>query len=404
MAGSGLKTRRLTCWIESFIDATSGLPSPEIFRKWVAIATIAGALERRVFAESSMSRVYPNLYVLLVAPPGVGKSVAIFQGLSLWNKTKKLKVAPDDITKAALIDHLHRAEQTKVYGPTEMLQYHSLQIAADEFGVLVPSHDSGFLSTMNALFDNRDNFTESRRGRENDLVIQNPQVNMLAGTQPDFLANLLPPEAWGMGFMSRMLMVYAGKSARPKLFGKRLKIDTTDLLADLKVICELHGEMEWAPSAETTLVDWYETGMAPEPEHSKLKHYVPRRILTMLKLSIISAASRGNAMIIESIDVERARDWLLEIEVFMPDIFKDMNGQSDIQVMQDLHFYMWQLYGAEKSAVHVTILERFLDARTPAWNVEHIIKAMTRSGMIIEDKTQLGDFFIPGAKNTLGNE
>lgn len=352
-----------------------------------------------------MSRVYPNLYVLLVAPPGVGKSVAIFQGTDLWTKTKKLKIAPDDVTKASLLDHLDKAKQVKVYSSSEMMEYHSLQVAADEFGVLVPAHDSGFLSVMNALFDNRAQYKESRRGRESDLVIPNPQVNLLAGTQPDFLANLLPPEAWGMGFMSRMLMVYQGKSTRPKLFGKRLRIDNTLLLEDLKGICELHGEMEWDPLAETKLVDWYETGMAPEPEHSKLKHYVPRRILTTLKLCIISSISRNNSMVIEEVDVERARDWLLEIEAQMPDVFKDMNGQSDIQVMQDLHFYTVQMSSKENDgSVHQSHIDRFLSARTPAYNAEAILKQMIRSGMLIEDKNKPGDFFFPGAKNTLGTE
>lgn len=350
-----------------------------------------------MYTESSMSRVYPNLYVLLVAPPGVGKSVAIFQGRALVDGTRKLKLAPDDVTKASLIDHLAKAEQTKFYGKG-IIQYHALQVSADEFGVLCPAHDSGFLSVLNALYDNREYYTESRRGRDADLVIKAPQVNLLAGTQPDFLANLLPAEAWGMGFMSRMLMVYAGKSPRPTLFGKRKKIDTGKLLADLGTVCELQGEMVWDGAAESSLVDWYETGMAPEPQHTKLKHYVPRRILTTLKLCIISAISRGNAMVIEDIDVLRAREWLLEIEAGMPDVFKDMGGAPDGELIQELHFYLWNIHQRTKEPIHKSLIMRFLYSRTPAYNVEHIMKLCLATKVL---KETMPDSFVPGEKNTL---
>lgn len=405
---SVLRTRQLPCWIEGFTDATKDLPAPELFRKWTAISCIAGALERRVWAETAMSRIYPNLFVLFVAPPGVGKTEAIKLGSRLANQTKKLKIAPDDLTKPALIDHVSRSTQTKTYPPSrehpggEMIQYHSLHIFADELGVFIPSHDTGFLSVMNKLFDNAASYTESRRGREEDLVIENPQTNLLAGTQPDFLANLLPPEAWGMGFMSRMLMVYQGTPVKVSLFGKRHRPDYRPLLEDLKVVAELHGEMEWDKGAEDLLVSWHDNNMEPRPTHTKLKHYLPRRILNIIKLCVISAVSRGNDMTILREDVERARDWLLEIEALMPDIFKDMSGVSDITLIQELHYYVWELYAKSgKKGIHRSRIDLYLAAKTPAYNREHIIKTCIAARILIE---QPGDMFIPGAKNTLTDE
>lgn len=355
-----------------------------------------------------MSRVYANMYILLVAPPGVGKTVAIRPVVDLWRKTKKLKVAPDDITKAAFIDHITKSGQNHALSPTELLTYHSLQVGADELGVLMPAHDLSFMSTLNALYDNRDSFTESRRGRDGDLIIENPQVSMLAGTQPDFLAGLLPPEAWGMGFMSRMIMVYAGRSPKPKLFGKRIRADTTALSEDLKTVCELNGEMEFTPGAEETLVSWYETGMLPEPEHTKLKHYVPRRILNILKLCIISAAARNNKMQIEDIDVIRARDWLLEVEALMPDVFKDMGGHADGETIKDMHSWMWQVWTHsnledpnKRKPIHISRLTTYLLAKTPQYNVENIIK-LCKTAKIIEEVTL--DQYKPGDRNSLRAE
>jgi hypothetical protein len=220
-----LRPRKLPCWIESFISETEGLPTPPIFRRWAAITTLGGALERRVWAETAMSRVYANLFVLLVSPPGVGKSVAMTYVRDMVDKTRKLKVAPDDVTKANLVDKVAAATTSHVYSAVDMLQYHSLQIIVDELGVLLSSHDLSFLSVMNALYDNRAYYSEGRRSRSEDIVIENPQINFLGGTQPDFLANLLPPEAWGMGFMSRTVMIYHGSPIKPRLFGAKLKMN-----------------------------------------------------------------------------------------------------------------------------------------------------------------------------------
>lgn len=354
-----------------------------------------------MWAESSFERVYPNLFLLFVAPPGVGKTQAIKRGEILARRTKKLKIAPDDLTKAALLDELKAAMQTKVYGPTEMFQYHALCIFADELGVFLPSHDLSFLSVMNKLFDVKDSYVESRRSREENLVIVNPVANFIAGTQPDFLSNLLPPEAWGMGFMSRMLMIYQGKPVKQALFGKKYKFETKDLVEDLSSVCELHGEYGWSDEATTELVLWYDADLEPVPQHSKLKHYNTRRILNVMKLAIISAAAKSNELIITLSDVVRAREWLLEIEALMPDIFKDMSGQSDILLIQDLHFALQTTYDETKEDIHESKIYAFLSARTPPYNVENIIKLMVGSKVLIPG---LPGYYRPGAKNNLTYE
>ncbi len=347
-----------------------------------------------------MSVVYPNLFILLVSPPGVGKSVGIDKTRELWTRARKLKVAPDDVTKASLLDNLALAREVKVYSATEMEEYHSLQVAADEFGVLCSAHDLQFMSVMNVLYDNRSNYKESRRGREGDLNMANPQVNLLAGTQPDFLASLLPPEAWGMGFMSRIVMIYQGSMPeRPALFGKKIRPNLKDLETDLKSICEMHGKMEWSEGAEEELVRWYNGGLEPVPEHTKLKHYVPRRILTILKLCMVSSAARGNSMLVEADDVIRARDWLIEAEALMPDVFKDMGGNQDGQLIQDLHYYLWQIHSKNPTGhIHLSRIASFLSARTPAYNVNNIISLCEKAKII--EKCAEG-LYRPGAKNTL---
>ena len=64
-------------FVDAFVALTDERPSPEIFRKWAAITTLSGALEKRVWCTTKAGPQFANLYTMLVAPPGIGKSQAI---------------------------------------------------------------------------------------------------------------------------------------------------------------------------------------------------------------------------------------------------------------------------------------------------------------------------------------
>src|SRR6516165_11471403 len=50
------------------------------------------------------ARLYPNLYVVLVATPGIGKSVVLSRAFKILHKVQDLQIAPESVTAASLID------------------------------------------------------------------------------------------------------------------------------------------------------------------------------------------------------------------------------------------------------------------------------------------------------------
>lgn len=404
MNGSG--PRRLTDWITSSLRYSEGIPSPEIFRLWSSIATVAGALERRVWVETSLRILYPNLYTLLVSVPGIGKSQAIQNVGELWMGTKKLKVSPDNMTKAALIDALASASTNLILGESTLVEYHSLAVAASEFGVLVPAHDLDFLSVLNHIYDNPPYYRELRRTRKEEDDIIAPQLNIIAGTQPAYLANLLPEAAWGQGFTSRLIMIYSGERVKNKLFPGEAPVNRDDLkkdlLTDLTSIATLYGKMRWTENAIKLAEELKETDMPPQPEHSKLEYYNSRRILHLVKLSIVASVSRSHEMIINEQDVERARGWLLHAEEFMPDIFKEMVQRSDSQVIQDLHFFAFRIYMKEKRPVHKIRLIHFLQHRVPSEKIAKVLDIAVQANFF--DLLAGTETYIPRPKSEHGVE
>lgn len=389
--------------IDLFMEFTDGIPSPDVFRLWSGISLVAGAMRRNHWVETARSKLFPNMYVLLVAPPGVGKSQAITHVSEIWYATKEVRVAPDNLTKAALIDAVKDAKQLvmRENGPVE---YHSLLVASSEFGVLVPAHDLEFLNTLNHLYDCPRTYRENRRSfGDNQIDILNPQLTMLGGTQPAYLANLLPEEAWGMGFTARIIMVYSGLPKRVPLFAKTADRSGLfkEIVARTREIAKSFGPMTFNEQAEHLIENWALDGCQPEPTHSKLANYTSRRILHVLKLCMVSAMARGSNEINPD-DFDRARNWLLDAELHMPDIFREMVNKSDIRIIEELHFFAWQLYAKDKKPIHEARLIHFLQNRVPSEKIERMLDLCVKANIFDKIPQGQGSLYRPRPKTEHG--
>ena len=60
--------RNFSNWVDTFVEYTAFMPTSPLLRRWAGISAIAGALERKVWAESMGKPLYPNMYIMLIAP------------------------------------------------------------------------------------------------------------------------------------------------------------------------------------------------------------------------------------------------------------------------------------------------------------------------------------------------
>jgi len=391
-------------FVDQFVKFTEERPSPEIFRKWAAITTLSGALEKRVWTMTKAGPQFANLYVMLVAPPGVGKSQAINPAEQLLKSTKKYHIAPNSVTAASFIDALVKAHRTVLLPDNKILQYHHIFVFAAELGVFLNTHDLNFLSIINELFDHKDSYREERRhSLKEPIEIPRPMTTLLVGSQPGFLATLLPDAAWTMGWTSRMLMVYSSTAPDVPLFGEYKNQDKimSGLVKKLDDVADYYGEMKWDQSAIAEMERWRKDKWAPIPDHPKLANYLPRRgTIFMVKLAMIAAMSRGETLAIRMQDVERARGWLLEIESLMPCIFRDMIMRSDDQVIEEVFQYSFEIYLKHRTPLASAQILRFLAQRTPAEKAERILSLMEKSGIF--ERVAGTETYIPRARNMHG--
>lgn len=397
--------------ITKFMEMTASDDTPHLYKQWAAISLIAGALERRVWTvvghqAGQPRKTFPNVYVFLVGAPGVGKYIVesvqeLWLAVGKGNGLEPFHVAESNLTKASLIDRL--AEAARIFLPPKggPYEYNSLLVAAEEFGVFLPTHDLNFISVLNKIYNNPDSYSERRRhGPATNIQIHQPVLTILAGVQPSWLATVFPDEAWGMGFTSRIMMIYgsAGAPTDPFQTGLARSIERIRLVEGLEKLSQLYGEVKWEPEAKAKITDWALSGAPPKPTHSKLEHYCNRRVLHAIKLSIISSVSRtGRAEAIETIDVDRSMAWLLEAEKYMPDAFRAMIGKSDYQIMEDMYNHLVSLYGmAGNKPIHISRLITFLSLRIPSDKVMKILELAEKSNMI--DRMGGTDTYVPKAR------
>lgn len=388
-------------WIDMFMNHTEHLSSPKLFRLWGAIAAVSGALERKVWVRTLGSNLYPNTFVVLVAPPGVGKTEITWRVRDLWAALEEHYIASTSVTKASLVDELAAANRriitNDMKNPVE--HFNSLLLCINELGVLIPSYENEFMNTMTDLWDCK-HYSERRRTSKIEIDIKKPQLSFLAACTPSYLMHVLPEGAWDQGFLSRTMLIYSGDRQLRSLFAtdKTNDEEFEELKNQLQSISKLFGEIKFTEEAAAAIDRFHLTDGEPKPDHPKLLSYNIRRTVHLLKLCIISSVSRSDEKRVRIEDYQRAMDWLLEAEHNMPDIFKAMSQGGAGKIMEEAWHYIFKTHAKENQPVLKHRLIQFLQERVPVHNIEITIKMMEESKMIEKRLTTAGEAYVPRGK------
>ena len=380
---------------------TENISSPRLFRKWGAIATIAGALERQVWVRPLGSALYPHLYTVLVAPPGVGKTEITWRIRKLWSALEDHHIARTSVTKASLIDELADANRRWVDPKAEnpVTHFNSLALCINELGVLLPSYENEFMNTLTDLWDCK-HYSERRRTSKIEIDIQNPQLNLVAACTPSYLMHVLPEGAWDQGFLSRTMLVYTGDRQLRSLFAESV-FDQEEFHAleeGLIDIGNLFGEARFTKESAAAMDNFHLTDGAPKPDHPKLLSYNIRRTVHLIKLCLVYSVSRSNDLVVTMEDWQNAYDALTEVEFHMPAIFKAMSQGGAGKTMEEAWHFIFTVHAKEGKPILKHRLINFLQERVPVHNIQPTIDMMEQGKMIEKRLTPAGEAFIPRGK------
>ncbi len=327
----------------------------------------------------TQSALYPNLYVVLVARAGVGKTRAIFSANEFVRKIESVHHGYTSMTMANMTDKLleSKCRIQRLAKGEAMLEYNSMYHVADELSAFMSEYDSGIIAGLTTFYDCVP-YSQGRRTNDIRIEIPNPQLNLLCGSTPSNLVRCLPEFAWEQGFTSRVLLVYANDNPMIDIFNTPARDLPKDMVADLEAINMIEGQFGWDETYSTAMTNWRETGLKPVPDHPKLEHYCQRRFAHLMKLTMIANIDRDGHMTLTKDDFNIAINWLLEAEHYMRFIFESSSISQDTGAMEEIkHFVSGFPNGCPEPR-----LIGFARKRVPALYVLKTLDVMIMSGMI----------------------
>lgn len=379
--------RNFPDWLSAFQDYASFGEAPRRMYFWVGCSTMAGALQRHVWIDQFYFKWFANLYVILVAPPGVvAKTTTADIGMDLLRRVPGIQFGPSVVSWQALVQSFGQsatAFQDPVSG--EYITQSAMTISSGEFGNLLNPQDKEMVDMLVNLWDGKGFRKVTKHSGTDDVV--NPWINLIACTTPAWIAGNFPEYMIGGGFTSRCVFVYADQKERfvayPGLaVPKDNEATAAKLIADLEHInTKLIGEYKLTPEAIEWGQQWYEFHNRNRPEHladERFGGYLARKQTFIHKIAMIISASKRDELIITREDLETSAVMVTDLEAEMINVFRKI-GRSDVSAAAE------RLVGYIKLRGDCPYAEayRYIHAQFPSMrDFEDILKGLLQAGYI----------------------
>ena len=363
------------------MKSTAHTNSPAIFRKWSALAAVSAALQRKSYVKLNGGTIYPNLFIVLVGGPGIGKSQAINPSRSLISQLTHVALSPARLTPEKFIQLVSKSFKMI---PTPDNPYYTQSAYAafiSELSTFIQPNDKALMTVLTDFFDCPKTWTYATLSRDADRI-ENLYLTLLGAITPKALAENFGTAAFGMGFTSRLNIIFSDEFKAPQLFAPRAKIPLEDLLEDLKLMHSLSGEFTFDDDAAEELQDWVSGGCLPAPGDGRLAEYLPRRWLHLSKLCMVYSACRGSDLRITQTDYRKAKATLLEAEVHLPRALEFLGANTAMEAIRNTHMWLKAEYSVRKAAIPEMQLKRKLLADINPMQLNSTILEMVQSGLM----------------------
>lgn len=384
-------------FLQSYKEWTSKSEPPELFHVWTGIGILGAALGRKVCFPRGHYTLYPNIYTILIAGSAkCRKSTALRMGKQILQgliDTHKVNLSANKVTPEMLVHELGKEATVGLPDTSAALVERGSEclLFATELTTLIDqkSFHNGLIQILTDLYDCPAKWKNETKNRGCDHLYD-VFLGILGATTPDEMALVMPPQAIGSGFTSRVTFIYQSRPgvriAHPEDFYNLPEmVDLKEkLIQDIKHIHGLKGEFRWGPGAKEYFTDWYES-MPDDAEDEKMEGYLGRKHDHAIKLAMILTASRTDELVIDTGTLKGAIILLDEVEKFMSRVYSVLAEPNSIQ--GDVRWIMKHLLKNGGQMDHSVLLRRGWSRFSDAKAFADVIQSMIEAGMI---STQLG--------------
>lgn len=305
--------------------------SPEVFADFGFYFMISAALQRRVWVGRNGAELYPNIYVVLVGPPGVGKGIVIAPVTNILRSFKKGKVLSEDTKKLLeslnssneeLVECVRKNEDTNQLvlatsadtttyqslvrdvagsmtphkwvngkGEKKVYTHCSMYFSLKEMGTMFQANQKLLLDFLLDAYDSSDHRYKTKKSGED--CIWRTCVSMLCGTTPSWIADSSMDKIINEGFSSRAFFVFAGEnkfnSFHPVSYDNEHLASRKIVLDHVGKLLGLFGELEFSPEANKLCEDYFREQFAIDKGRAggSMEPYFSRKQVHIKKLCMI---------------------------------------------------------------------------------------------------------------------
>ncbi len=385
--------RQLSDFLTTYLKYTNKTEPPTSYHIWTCLSVIGAAMQRKCYLRWGFKTLYPNLYVVLIGPSGCRKGTAMGIGKDLLQEINGINLASESVTREALIRDMKDGVTTFTDPTDQMLKFHSsVTVLSEELSVFLGQQNVKFLADLTDWFDCSDTWTYRTKGSGTDKLV-GVCVNILGATAPDWLRSILPQEAFGGGFTSRVIFVVEETKKQivpdPRIPEDILALRPA-LVHDLEQISTMAGEMIFTEEAMAIYTDWYtKQSKNPVIKDPHFAGYCERRAVHVLKLSMVMSASRSCDRVITAQDFGRALALLESTEPKMPRAFMGLGRAKYSEMTAQLYNYLQKV----RRASAAEILDKF-DVDLDEYTLQLVMKTLAaRKAVDISHDTARGETY-----------
>lgn len=329
----------INAWVNWRVPITS---SPKQFIYWSAVALVSAALKRNAKFRWLGYDIYPNMYIILIGPPSVGKGLAIKPALECMQESKVINTLTDRINAPYILEKLNKgfsSIQVNNNGNGVVnLDDRTVVVVEEELPNLV-RRDEDMLVTLTKLWDaSNTNFQYGTR-HHGEFAFKEHCLSLYAGASPKALAQAIPYDSISTGFTRRVNFIYGSvKDRRPlKVTKATIKAVVSqdqvrnDFVEDLKYIAShLHGIFTLHPTAEDLFVDYYnfvDTDVDSSDEEM-VQYFKGTKIAHTIKLAMALSASRRDDLVIHPLDLGEAINEVKAVEGALTHVFAAVEQET----------------------------------------------------------------------------
>ncbi len=313
-------------WIRKVLKSTSESESPEKFFYWSALATLSAIVQKNVFLDRFLYKLYPNIYVLIVGPSGVRKGVPVALAKSLVDYIKCTKVIHGRSSIQGVVKGL--AQTLQLSDGTILKEAHGFIHSGEFSAFLVKDPDA--LTILTDLYDTQWNEDWKSTLKHSPVdSLKDVCVTLLGASNEEHLKDIIPPNAIGGGFIARTFLVHSDqkRGSNPLTEKPKLLISIPDLCTYLFKVASVKGEFRWSEKGKKLYEDWYSEY---DKKNKNDSTGTAERIGdSLLKAAMLISLSKNTELALEEDDIQEALDESFDCMTDMKKVILGIGGKSE---------------------------------------------------------------------------